>query len=403
MQGWNANEGWRNLLAAQRYQGQQMQQGISNLMQGVNQYRENKREKALYDEMADIANNGTREEQAAFEAKVGQNPQAFNQFQKILENQQTRGRRQTMKEGLALAQTGSPEAYNAFISQVADPEIRKIVNDERTRVQKGQIEQYVGRAFQEPDLNKRYGLIRQGYEDFRGNAYYPQAVEAATEMMAIDPANPFAGKNDSPDWIDYNNWQRLEAKYLESSDPKDKDRADAFGRKKGFLPSTQYSAQVQKDLKELTGNAQAARIKRGKVLDLARRFDQVKDTYRGGLQGRAQRWFNQSIGNADYRNELQTEAINIVNSDAIANLPKGPASDKDVALVLSGFPDPNTSTPEQIISYLGALERLTKVQEEYNSFAARYIGKNGWNGLNEAWYAHNEKKRKRNTPKHSKL
>lgn len=83
-------------------------------------------------------------------------------------------------------------------------------------------------------------------------------------------------------------------------------------------------------------------------------------------------------GSRDKTNYLRTEANRIRNSSAIGSLPTGPASDKDIELVMGGFPS-NTAGKEEVVKFLKAQERVSRLLADYEQMKAEYIvqGKQG--------------------------
>ena len=71
---------------------------------------------------------------------------------------------------------------------------------------------------------------------------------------------------------------------------------------------------------------------------------------------------------------LRTEAQALRIGTAVANLPPGPASDKDVALVLSGTLDANAD-PETLAAYARGIAKLAEMESRYHSDQAAWINK----------------------------
>ena len=84
------------------------------------------------------------------------------------------------------------------------------------------------------------------------------------------------------------------------------------------------------------------------------------------------------FGTQDYESELRTEAQRLRTSNAIKNLPAGPASDKDVALVLSGEP-PANANPEYLARYARGIQKLAQYEADYYTNSASWLDRYGDN------------------------
>jgi len=93
------------------------------------------------------------------------------------------------------------------------------------------------------------------------------------------------------------------------------------------------------------------------------KLDKLEGEVRGGLFNSLEEGFKQLTGTQDDISMLRIEQNRLITSSAVANLPKGPASDRDIALVLRGELDFNAG-PEAIASYARGIKKIAK-------FAAR--------------------------------
>jgi hypothetical protein len=69
--------------------------------------------------------------------------------------------------------------------------------------------------------------------------------------------------------------------------------------------------------------------------------------------------FNNATGRRGEDDYFRTQAIKLKNHEAIQSLPKGPASDRDIAIVMRGFPADNAGK-EEIKQFLEASSRVLK-------------------------------------------
>jgi hypothetical protein len=68
--------------------------------------------------------------------------------------------------------------------------------------------------------------------------------------------------------------------------------------------------------------------------------------------------------------------MQIVNSEAIKNLPPGPATDRDIEMVRAPFPTDKAS-PEYVANWLSAVARLNEKRAEFSEYKANFISENG--------------------------
>jgi hypothetical protein len=72
---------------------------------------------------------------------------------------------------------------------------------------------------------------------------------------------------------------------------------------------------------------------------------------------------------------MRKNTTKLINEGIIQALPKGPASDTDVALVARGFPE-STADPEYLASWLDAYSRVQQSLVMYNQMKSNYISSN---------------------------
>lgn len=96
----------------------------------------------------------------------------------------------------------------------------------------------------------------------------------------------------------------------------------------------------------------------------------------GGLKSTWTEYIKEQTGNQDEITALRKEARQIATSEGIKNLPPGPATDRDIEIVLSPFPTEKAS-PEYIANWLDAMSRLNQKRAEYAEFKADFISANG--------------------------
>jgi hypothetical protein len=131
----------------------------------------------------------------------------------------------------------------------------------------------------------------------------------------------------------------------------------------------------------------AAAKSRGQVdaaLGMAKRYETLKPT--GGFMGNTYEAWKSSIGGQDEVSALKTGFTNLVNTGIIGSLPPGVASDKDIEMARSGFPNSSWNADE-IASWLRGNAKLQAYQSERSRFEAQWISDNKGDasGWNNAW------------------
>jgi hypothetical protein len=157
---------------------------------------------------------------------------------------------------------------------------------------------------------------------------------------------------------------------------------------KEFAPDTiQESTALLKIEKDLTTEANQLQAQALKAEELAAGLEQYNPV--GGLQGSLIEYTKQISGQQDAISALRTEASRLTTGAAVAALPKGPASDKDIALVLKGVP-PATANAQYLAQYARGVAKMQKAEAEYKREQLNWLSKNrSYQGFN----AHMTKKK----------
>lgn len=151
---------------------------------------------------------------------------------------------------------------------------------------------------------------------------------------------------------------------------------EAVGRKLGMVSreGMDLSAYAEKQLDMASTEAAQASADAGRYMTLA---DQIRQSsMSGGLKSSWTEYVKEQTGNQDEVTGLRKQAMQIVNSEAIKNLPPGPATDRDIEMVRAPFPTEKAS-PEYVANWLSAVARLNEKRAEFSEFKANFISENG--------------------------
>ncbi len=129
---------------------------------------------------------------------------------------------------------------------------------------------------------------------------------------------------------------------------------------------------------ETNEKAKEQTLKAKKAGELANKLDQAQGQIASGLVSTAKEAFKAVFGTQDYESELRTEAQRLRTSNAVKNLPTGPASDKDIRLVLSGEPPANAS-PQYLAEYAKGIQKLAQYEADYYTDYASWLDNHGDN------------------------
>ena len=120
------------------------------------------------------------------------------------------------------------------------------------------------------------------------------------------------------------------------------------------------------------------------LLNMANEYSKLKPT--GGFFGTAMESWKDFVGGQDAVSRVKTKFDQVQNSNIIASLPPGVASDKDIAMASKGFMD-STWNPDEIEQYLRGQAKLSAFLAEKNSAKAKYVSANGGDssGFRDHW------------------
>lgn len=108
--------------------------------------------------------------------------------------------------------------------------------------------------------------------------------------------------------------------------------------------------------------------------DLANRIESAGGGF--GAFSKFGEWIKGQTGNQGAMTQLRNEYTRIRNSQAIKNLPPGPATDKDIEMALKGFP-PETADSKTIASFLRGMAKMNQRDAAYQQMQAEWVNQVG--------------------------
>jgi hypothetical protein len=134
------------------------------------------------------------------------------------------------------------------------------------------------------------------------------------------------------------------------------------------LPDSAKTAINDAAIKAGTSKQQAAQFN-----SLADRLQQAGGGY--GFFSSIAEWTAKATGRQDYMSELRQEFTRLRNNAAIQSLPPGPATDKDIAMVLEGFP-PSNADSRTMASFLRGMAKLQDINSTIENARVDWLSSN---------------------------
>ena len=118
-----------------------------------------------------------------------------------------------------------------------------------------------------------------------------------------------------------------------------------------------------------------ARLDESRVSSTLKAFEDIPD-FKGGIPQAFENAVKDNVGWRDAKSMAITQARGFRAENAMKYLPPGPASDKDVALALSGQPDENAGKAEWV-SYLTGIQKVNRAEANYFRDRTNFISNHG--------------------------
>lgn len=217
----------------------------------------------------------------------------------------------------------------------------------------------------------------------------------ATELSKIDPqgASAFLTQKTGQqfDFSKAHEALGLKSRELDIKEQAQRTRESELVERRGEV--ARKAAELKPTMQKILDTAQNQAFE---AETTANEFDLLVDDFRGkgfggGVKASVNEFLKDALGTQDEVSALRRKFRGIRASQATKNLPPGPASDKDIALALSGFP-PENAPAEVIASFLTGASKMARIDQAFQSFKAEYISENKNSaGLIKAWRNNRDK------------
>lgn len=138
---------------------------------------------------------------------------------------------------------------------------------------------------------------------------------------------------------------------------------------------TQLDAGARQAVNAAVGASVSSQALADRASQLAANFE-ANGSGGWGWASSAREAFKGLYGGQDPITGLRNEYNQIVNQQAVKNLPPGPASDKDIQLAKQGFP-PSSASKEHIVSFLRGMAKMQQAVAASEDRKANWISANG--------------------------
>jgi hypothetical protein len=209
-------------------------------------------------------------------------------------------------------------------------------------------------SFAKIDANDRYKVVGNNVLDVTTGEYLPPPKGAGKEGYTVQK------------FYDAEKGANV-VQFLDKADPTKVLREEIDTKDVGRQSATLL--RIQTDNLDKSNEAGKQAIEANSV---ANRLEKAAaEGMTGGVIAQGREFIKSIIGSEDEVTLLLKAADRLRVSRAVANLPVGPASDKDVALVLGGEL-PSTANPKTVAQYVRGIAKLAKAERDF------YSTQNAW-------------------------
>ena len=222
-----------------------------------------------------------------------------------------------------------------------------------------------------------YGLALLGGEGFKG------AAELAQNTIFFDDTQLNSLLDSKDEIID-----RAEQKYLTDQGLIPPPGSTGSGGTSAVATyGGKRTATLEKEVRDLIKSRERRLTTNNKIDSIISRVEEAGGAE--GYRGTATEFFKNVFGGQDEVSLWKKNFTNLINTEVVNNLPPGVASDRDIALIKSGFPEEHWDK-KTIVRWMQAYRKVNKYLSDRESYRAGYIEETGrqtgWEtGFNEQW------------------
>ena len=353
--------------------GLQALQGITSIMQGLQQYDQQKQEAAFRKDYASAIQSGDRQQVRDLMTKYPGQLEKIQSGMKWADEDQ-RNSIGTLAAGARLA-SSSPEAMQSWLQNNAN-ELALVGVDPNNVAQMyqqnpsgfGEFVDHLGMSALGPNDYFNVQDKMAGREIDRGRLAETirsnqagEALQARGQNLSYQSA--MTGHNIAA--------QRLALDQQEFGFKMQQAQEKA---QQLISEAPKLSVNMEKGIETAVNNATASSNSANSMSALAQQFRAEKPTT--GLFGNAQNMFAKLTGSDTTLRDLRIRQNALVNSQVLKFLPPGPATDKDVEIVRQGAPT-DMDNPETVARWLDAMANLERRNAQFNEFKAEWMSANG--------------------------
>ena len=153
-----------------------------------------------------------------------------------------------------------------------------------------------------------------------------------------------------------------------------------------LLPEEKERAEIPKQVADVYNDtssiARSAFIANSRIDSLLKTIEEenLLSYTTGGVFSTVRSATLKALGERDEIEFLRTAYIRERNTEIVNSLPKGTASDRDIAIFSAGFP-PEDATIEEVYNYLQAAKNINNLNQEYNDLLGMYINTQAEQGV----------------------
>lgn len=199
-----------------------------------------------------------------------------------------------------------------------------------------------------------------------------EAIKAASDAKFADQLNQ-AGLNER-NWNVRNVQNQINVRSEQLKLDREKVKADVeLSLARIGEIATSLPEQAKKDINTAAVAAGTAKQQAVQFNSLASKLEEAGGGF--GVVSQSAEWFKKATGTEGYVTQLRQEFNRLRNSAAVQALPQGPATDKDIALVLKGFPE-STANAATMASFLRGMAKLQDITSATENARVDWLASN---------------------------